>query len=175
MGDVFKEQLVKRKPTLKDTAIKGCLVAVVILIFLISFLFLAGFAIIVTAIAGFGAAFLMSYLNVEYEYIFTNGELDIDAVYNRSRRKRLFSGNVKDFDIMAHIDDKVREGDFSGAQETKDYSSGVPGPDSYAFLAVIKGKRTKVIIEPNEKMLKAIANTMTRRKLHLRPGVVLVP
>ena len=175
MGDVFKEQLVKRKSTFKDSAIKVCLVLVVVLIFMISFLFLQGFAIIVTAVAGFGAAFLMSFLNVEYEYIFTNGELDIDAIYNRSRRKRMFSGNVKNFEIMAHIDDRMREGEFSSAQEIKDFSSGVPGPETYAFLAVIKGKKTKVIIEPNEKMLKALANVISRRKLFLRPGVVFVP
>ena len=76
---------------------------------------------------------------------------------------------------MAHIDDRTREGDFSGVTEVRDYSGGVPGPDTYAFLTVDKGKRTKVIIEPNDKMLKAMANVLSRRKLHLRPGVILIP
>ena len=175
MGDVFKEQIVKRKPTFKDTAIRVCLIVLVILIFFISLMLLQAFAVIITAAAGFGAFFLMSFLSVEYEYVFTNGELDIDAIYNRSRRKRLFTAKVNDFELMAHIDDKAHEGAFNNVQETRDYSSGSPGPDTYVCLTNYNSKKIKLILEPNEKMLKAIAGTISRRKLHLRPGVVLIP
>jgi hypothetical protein len=63
---------------------------------------------------------------------------------------------------------------FNNVQETRDYSSGVPGLNTYVFITVYEGKKIKVIIEPNEKMLKAFNGTLTRRNLHLRPGVVLV-
>ena len=175
MGDVFKEQIVKRKGTAKDAAIRVGLVVAVFLVFFVTLISpLGAFAVVITAAAGFGAFFLMSFLNVEYEYVFTNGELDIDAIYNRSRRKRMMSVKVKDFEIMAHIDDKNHAGEFNGAQEVRDYSSGVPGPDTYAFLAIHNSKKIKVIIEPNEKMLKAISGAMSRRKLHLRPGMIVV-
>jgi hypothetical protein len=52
--------------------------------------------------------------------------------------------------------------------ETRDYSSGETSPDSYAFLINKDGKRLKIIIEPNDKMLKAIAGTVGRSKLHLK-------
>jgi len=174
MGDVFKEQIVKRKSTVKDAAIRVCLIILVVLIFFISFMIIPAFAVIITAAAGFGAMFLMSFLRVEYEYVFTNGELDIDAIYNRARRKRQLSANVKEFDIMVHIDDKNHEAELNSAQETKDFTSGEPGPNTYVFLATINSKKTKVIIEPNDMMLKVIAGAIPRRKLHLRPGVVLV-
>ncbi|MCL2217362.1 MAG: DUF6106 family protein [Defluviitaleaceae bacterium] len=174
MGDVFKEQIVKRKATVKDAAIRVCLIVIVILIFFISSMILQSLSIIITAAALFGAIFIMSYLNVEYEYVFTNGELDIDTIYNKSRRKRLLTAKVNDFEIMAHIDDKNHAAAFGTVQETRDYSSGVPGPDTYMCLLSYKGKKTKLIIEPNEKMLKAIAGSINRRKLFLRPGVVLV-
>jgi len=176
MGDVFKEQIVKRRTTFKDTAIRISLVLSVILIFVatVLVLFLQGIGIIITAAATFGAMYLMSFLSVEYEYVYTNGELDIDAIYNKSRRKRLFSAVVKDFEIMAHIDDKNHEHTLTTAQEVKDFSSGLPGPDTYVFLTIINGKKTKVIIEPNEKMLKAISGGISRRKLFLRPGVILI-
>lgn len=174
MGDTFKEQLVKRNGTPKDTAIKVCLAILVALLGLMSFLYLAHFGVFIIFALGFGARFLASYLNVEYEYIFTNGELDIDIIYDQARRKRLFTAHVKSFEIMAHIDDKNHEHTFNSAQETRDYSSGKPGPNTYAFITVLEGKKTKIIIEPNDKMLKAFSGTLTRRNLHLRAGINLV-
>jgi hypothetical protein len=173
-GDVFKEQLVKRKSTIKDTAIKVCLLIIVGLIGFMSLLYLGSIGVIITFALIFGARFLMSYLNVEYEYVFTNGELDIDIIYDQARRKRLFSAHVKSFEIMAHIDDKTHEHAMNSAQAVIDYSSGTPGPNTYVFLAVHQGKKTKFIIEPNDKMLKAFSGTLTRKNFHIRPGVNLI-
>ena len=168
MNGIFKEQIVKRKPSAKDSFIRVGLILAVFLVTLIAFGLIPGFAPFIVLVAGFGAWFGMSFLKVEYEYAFTDGELDIDAIYNRSRRKRVFSARVNDFDIMAHVEDKVRMGEFQSAQETRDYSSGVVSDDTYAFLVNYKGKRTKIIIEPNEVMLKAIATVLTRRRLHIK-------
>jgi hypothetical protein len=174
MSDVFKEQIVKREATFKDTAIKACLIILVVLIAIFSFIYVGVLAPVLIFAAGFGAFFLMSCLNVEYEYIFTSGELDIDIIYNKARRKRVFSANMKKVELMAHIDDKSHEGEFNAAQETRDYSGGTSGKDTYAFLITHDGKKIKVIIDPNEKMLKAFNSAIARRKLHLRPGVVLL-
>ena len=174
MGDVFNEQIVKRQGDFSDTLKRAGIVVLILVIFFVSFAFIQAFAVFIGAAAVFGGFFLMSYLNVEYEYVYTNGELDIDIIYNRARRKRLFSIVVKDFEIMAHVDDKTNMGAFGGAQETIHCHSGETGPNTYAFLATIKGKRTKVVFEPNDKMLKAISSTLPRRKLHLRPGTILV-
>jgi len=167
-GDIFKEQIVARKQTNKDLAIRICLVVVVALVFLVTITILNALGIIITIAVGFGAFYLMSFLRVEYEYIFTNGELDIDAIYNRSRRKRVFSAYVKNFELMAHVEDMVHTGSFSSAQETRDYSSGDIKENTYAFLINTSGKRLKVIIEPNEKMMDAISKAIPRSKLHLR-------
>jgi len=169
MGDIFKEQIIKRKSNSKDTLKRVGLVLAVIVIIFVTFSLIPGFAPVLTIVAGIGAWYLMSYLKVEYEYAFTDGELDIDAIYNRSRRKRVFSARVSDFETMAHVEDKMRAGDFQGAVQTLDYSSGVVGDDTYAFMINYKGKRTKIIIEPNAVMLKALATVLTRRRLHLKP------
>lgn len=165
MGDVFKEQIVKRKPTGKDLMKRVGLVAAVIIIFFMSMYFIGQFAFIITVAAGFGAYLLMNMLNLEYEYIFTNGELDIDVIYNRTRRKRLFSGSVSDFEVMAHVEDKAHIGDFASANETKDYSSGAVTDHTYAFLTNYKGKRLKILFEPNDVFIKAISTVLTPRKL----------
>lgn len=174
--DTFKEQLVKRQKNFKDTAIKVCLVILVILFGIAALIFLQAIGILIIFALGFGAHFLMGYFNVEYEYIFTNGELDIDIIYNKSRRKRALTVDMKQVEVFAHIDDKSHEHAMNSAQETRDYSSGAHGPDTYVFLISHESKKMKVIIDPNEKMLKAFSSAISRRKFHLRPGsgVVLV-
>ncbi|MCL2605007.1 MAG: hypothetical protein FWD90_11055 [Defluviitaleaceae bacterium] len=168
MGDVFKEQIIKRKPTARDFVFRVLLVAAAGLIFFLAMMFLPSFGVIFGFAAMFGAWYGMSFLNVEYEYVFTNGDLDIDVIYNKARRKRLFTGQVNNFEIMCHVDDKVHIGDFASAQETRDYSSGESGENTYVFLTTQSGKRIKVIFEPNEKLLKAIGTVLTRRKLFIK-------
>ena len=169
MGDMFKEQIVKRQPTAKDALKRvGIVLATVILSMIALTLPVPMIGPFIAAGAIFGAFYIMSFLKVEYEYTFTAGELDIDAIYNRSRRKRLFSARVNDFEIMAHVEDKAHSGAFNGAQLHKDYSSGVIGKETYAFMVNYQNKRTKIIIEPNEVMLKALASVLTRRRLHVK-------
>jgi len=170
MGDIFKEQIVKRQPSRKDMLIRIGLIIVVFLIILIVLAMpgLMTFAPIIVLAVIFGAWYAMSFLKVEYEYAFTDGELDIDVIYNRSRRKRVFSARVNDFIIMAHVEDTAHAGEFQGAQDFKDYSSGVVSADTYAFLTNYNGKRTKIIIDPNPVMLKAMAGVLTRRRLHVK-------
>jgi hypothetical protein len=168
LGEVFKEQLVKRASNSKDTAKRiGIIVLAVLILFICTIIpVIQSFLMFIVVGVAFGAFFLMSLLNVEYEYAFTNGELDIDIIYNRSRRKRAFSGIVKDFEVMAHVDDKAYAGDFHNVTEIKDFSSGVVNVNTYAFLSTYKGKRLKIIIEPNDMMLKAFSTVLTPRKLH---------
>jgi len=168
MNSVFKEQIVKRQSTIKDMFLRIGLVIAALLISMIALIVLEGFGTFIAMGAIFGAWFLMSYLKVEYEYAFTDGELDIDVIYNRSRRKRLFTARVNDFEIMAHVQDNTHMGSFHNAQETRDFTSGVTNDNTYAFLLNHNGKRLKVIIEPNDVMLKAIATVLTRRRLHVK-------
>jgi hypothetical protein len=168
MGDVFKEQIVKRKATKKDTLMRVGLVLAVFVVFFVSSVFLGGLGIYVAFAAGYGAYLLMGRLNVEYEYSFTNGELDIDIIYSKTRRKRLFSSHVNEIEEMAHTEDKTHMGDFPQHAETKDYSSGDPAVSKYAFLLNQNGKTTKVVWEPNETMLKALSTVLTPRKLFLK-------
>jgi len=168
MSDVFKEQIVKREQTIMDTIKRVGVIIATMLISMIGLMFGQFFGPIIAAAAVFGAWFILGRLRQEFEYTFTAGELDIDVIYNRSRRKRVFSARVSDIEVMIHVDDRVNDAPFQNANVIRDYSSGVNGPDTYAFMINYENKRTKVIIEPNEVMLKAMAGVLTRRKLHVR-------
>jgi len=167
MGDVFNEQIVKRKPTPLDLAIKIGLILAVVVIFVVSFTLVDGLGVLITFAAGFGAVYLMSFRNIEYEYVFTNGELDIDIIYNKSRRKRLFSAHVNDIEIMANAENNEHSGAFESFEKLLDFSSGQTQPNTYLFMINYGSKRSKVVIEPNEKLLKAISGSISRQKLFL--------
>ena len=74
MGDVFKEQIVRKKPTGMDNLIKMGMLAAFVVVCLAVFLFVPSTYVWFFTIAGlgFGIFYLAAFFNVEYEYIFTN-------------------------------------------------------------------------------------------------------
>ena len=95
--DTFFEQLVAIKKNLKTNLlfIAIWLFAILICTFLILFPILQGLTILAVFGIGYGAFKLSSLLNVEYEYIITNGILDIDKITNKNSRKRLLSLDLR--------------------------------------------------------------------------------
>jgi hypothetical protein len=57
-------------------------------------------SLIITGVAIYGGVYLTKMLNVEYEYIVTNGEVDVDIITSKSKRKRLISFNCKDIEAI---------------------------------------------------------------------------
>ena len=92
--------------------------------------------------------------DVEYEYLYVNGDLDIDKIINRSKRKRVFSTPISNMELLAP------EGSPELAQYRNgivaDYSSGVPGEKRYVLVVVEKGQVTKMIFEPNDTIIEGI-------------------
>lgn len=92
--DTFTEQLI---PIKKDSKAKTSYVAIWLLAaFLIAVVvlfmrYLSGLSVLVIAGIFYGAFWLSSKLNVEYEYIITNGTMDIDKITNKSSRARILT------------------------------------------------------------------------------------
>ncbi len=165
MGDVFKEQIVKKLPTKNDRIKKGAIIGGVVVISAIAFLFVTPVAIFVFAVLGLLAYFYIPTLDREYEYIFTNGELDIDCIMNKSKRKRVFNGRAQEFELMITSQNKEHEAEFQRYTETIDCGSSEISESTFYILTAYKGKRVKVIFEPNEEMLHAFSSFLTPRKL----------
>lgn len=156
MGDVFKEQLVKTKGTTKDNAQKWIIIVSAILLGIVAFIF-GGFIgpFIVVGLV-WGAIYLVSFSKKEYEYSLTNNELDIDVIYNKERRKRLISINLKEIDVMASIKEDRHRDALERAQKTIDVSDGVHTKDTYAIVYAKDSVLTRVLLSPNEEMLTLI-------------------
>lgn len=102
--DVFLEQLVVKKKTGMDILkIVGLILATIIVVFLAFFVLprisriFSTFGVFIVVGALYGAWYLITGLNVEYEYILTNGEIDVDKIIAQRKRKRLITVNTRNF------------------------------------------------------------------------------
>lgn len=104
--DSFSEYLMVKKLTGKDIALRAGIVFIAVLVSLIAFVlfmaitFLRSFSFFAVLCIGYLAYILISRMSVEYEYIFTNGELDIDIIRGRKFRKRMVTVKCKNIKIM---------------------------------------------------------------------------
>lgn len=156
--DTFIEKLVIKRKTFSDNLISaGIILATLMLVMLsltiqilqqlgVGLLFAAGFAYL-----GFR---LITSRNVEYEYIVTNGDLDIDKIISKRKRKRIFSASCKEFEIVSPVKSNSFSQSVQSIKNRIDASSSIDSPQAYFITLNYKGEKTVVIFEPDERMLK---------------------
>ena len=144
MSDLYSELLVKKEPTAKDSIVK--------------------YGMIVLTVLAVGAGLFISPMlprtDLEYEYLFVNGEFDIDMVMSKSKRKKVMSMNLSEADLVAPLDSH-RMDYYNGNSRLKtlDYSSGNQQHRRFAVIIKSGGENCKIIIEPDEQMAQAIKNS----------------
>ncbi len=159
MSEYITEQLIKRKTTVKDTAIKFGLIALTALSLLLSGNIIFMVLFVVLLIVDY---YVLRRMDVEYEYTYFGGELDIAKVMNKQFRKEVFTTNVKEeMELIAPSD----HGDlkYHQVEKTLDFSSKFPEHKTYTMVTLYKGQKVKVIIEPNEKLLNNLRDTAPRK------------
>jgi len=164
MNDVFNEQLVARGGSQKDLLKKIGISVVGALIVCVSMNIpqVATFIPMILIAVVAGIVFLFRRYNIEYEYVFTNGDLDIDRIINKSRRKSALSVNVRSFVTMVPVTNKDYEREVSNYTKLMDFSSGTVKDNTYAVIFEKDKNRVKMIFEPDEQMFKAIRSYIPR-------------
>ena len=100
MNDNFHEQLITKKQKGNPLVIRIIVVVFIILFLTIGALFLGFLSIIIAVVLGVTAYFyIFPNLSVEYEYSLVNHELDITAIYSKSKRKELCSFDIKEAEM----------------------------------------------------------------------------
>ena len=165
MSDIFIEQLVKQHNTILVKTKKLLVILGAIVLLILSMLLIPQFTPLIVIIVGVIAYILYGRLKVEYEYIFTSGELDIDKIMNKRKRKRLLTVDCKNIEIVAPTNSKVYDAEISKYSKLYDCSSGIANSNVYAILFNKNNQRIKLLIEPNEQVKNAI-KSYTLRKFH---------
>lgn len=167
--DVFMEKIVAKKRDVKDNLI---IAGIVFLAFIVAMAVLTLKIPVVSDlnlnIFLFAAVVYLAYRfvtgrNVEFEYIVTNGDLDIDKIISKRRRKRIFSASCREFDILARTSSNSFSQSVQALKSRIDASSNFKSPDAYFATLNYKGEKTLVIFEPDEKMLNSFKQIIPRK------------
>ena len=170
--DNFAEQLVKRNETSSDKTRKNALLIVGILLTaaLAAFALLqlgaplrAFVGLILAAASGYGTFFMYRNAYVEYEYAFTNGELDIDKITAKTKRTSMVSTEVKNFTAFGKYDENMKE--------TEDMtlilaSDNIASSEYYADFTHAEHGNTRLVFSPDERMLDNIQKFLPAKLGH---------
>ena len=160
--DNFAEQLVKKNETSSDKTkrllmtVGGTVLTAVLALFGFftignPVLSLLGFLLAVGA--GYGTFFIVQSSHIEYEYAFTNGELDIDKIIAKRKRKPLLSVEVRKFtDFGKYSDDPEETAEMTVVISFDNIAS----HEYYADFQHDDYGLTRLVFSPNEKMLENI-------------------
>lgn len=162
MSDTYVECLVKKKTSGGMRLLRVLTIMLAAAFILMGLLTILWPAFLIGAVIGVAAYFVSMNTDLEYEYLYLDKEITIDKVMARSKRKRVAKYDLERMEILApmtswHLDEyKNRQA------KTVDYGSGeVKQPDTRYVMFYEGG--TKVILEPNMEMIKAIKNIAPRK------------
>ena len=87
MSDLYQEILISRETPFINKVAKIAAYVVTALFLFAGFMFLNIFLLIIGAVMAVCCYIFLPRLDVEYEYLYVNGELDIDAIYSKQKRE----------------------------------------------------------------------------------------
>ena len=159
MGDLYSELLVKKDKTAKDSLIKYGLIVLTVLA-VAAGLFITPLALIVAVVCGIACYFVIPKTDVEFEYLFINGDFDIDMIMSKTKRKRVKSFKLSEADLAAPLKSH-RMDYYNGNQKMKvlDFSSGNSEHKRFGVITRLDGDLCKIILEPDEALAKAMKNS----------------
>ncbi len=149
MRDFYMEQLVKRRNMKRNIIfiillLAGAALTIplikISLIFLVVPLFFVSMAIV-----------YYKSTDVEYEYIYFNGNIDIDKIVAKKRRKHLVSAGFHEVEVIAPTG-SLEIQQYRKIKKTN-YSSRKKGIQTYQMVVSHKGKRARIVFEPKEELL----------------------
>ena len=145
MGDYYTEQLVKRNAPASTILAKAALILLTVAS--VGLVLIIPVAIIAPIILICLDVFLFRSMDVEFEYLFVNGALDIDKIMAKSRRKKAFEMNVSELELLAPAGcPELRP--FQGVKAV-DFTSGEEGSNIYEMIVLKNGEKKKIMFEPN--------------------------
>lgn len=155
MSDLYIELLVKKKKTSTDTLLKVLMIAATVILVLVGLMFVKPIILIAAVGMGILDYFKMPALDLEYEYLYVNGELDIDKIMSKQKRKRVGTYDMKNVELVApkksHELDSVRN---MKDIKVHDYSSMDENAKTFGML--VKGDKNKELVyfDPSPEILK---------------------
>ena len=161
MSDIFFEQIIKQQKSVKQIVrncliiLGGLLIACALLPFSLFRPYYGPFVFLVFVGVLYYTWYIVSGLNLEFEYIFTNGDLDIDKISNKRKRKRMVSVRIPKTSMFSEFD--ASKFDKKAFDIVYHAEQSLQSSQNYMIQYVNRdGKKCVLIFTPNEKLVEAI-------------------
>jgi len=162
-NDTFVEEAVKVIETAQDKTKKTAASIITLLLLVSLATYSRGFLTIIMAILLIAMAIytiiLYSNKNIEYEYDYTNGSLEIAKIINNEKRKKVVTVESNEVKMVAATD--TNESLKYDHVQLKTYDCSAHDSEQKDYILVAhseaKGNDFKVIFTPSDKLLNAMA------------------
>ena len=160
MNEAFVEWIVARKTKPTDIVIKGVSIGVTVVLLVIGLMY--PLFLILGVAAGALCYFLLPNLDLEYEYLYIDKTLQIDKIMSKQKRRKVVEYDMNKMEIFAG-EKAYQLDEFKNRQmKTFDFSSGEENANRY-ILIINEGETKRIILEPNEEMVKMIKGQFPRK------------
>lgn len=160
-NEAYAEWLVKRKSPAYAMPLKVLMAVLCAVGLFLALTTMLGIIALVLAVAA--AYFVFRSLNVEFEYLYVTGQLTIDKIMGKSKRKKAWEGSMEEIQIIAPADSYVLKDYETSNMKLLDFSTHVEHAKVFALISRTGGETVKILFEPNEKMLRCFKMTSPRK------------
>lgn len=163
MSDLYTELLVKQEAGMKEKGMKVGLIVLTVLAAL-SGVFLSTWGFIVFLAFLVLDYFMFPTFDLEFEYLYVNGELDIDKIMSKQKRKRAATYEMDKMELIAPWDS--HEMDYHKQDRNAkivDYTSRSANAKVYAMIYPSEKGKEIILLEPNDIILKDIQRIAPRK------------
>lgn len=163
MNNLYTEWNVRKKVTMKDTAVKFGVIAVILAIAAVGVLTMNMIMIVLAVFGGVAAYSFLPRLNVMYEYVFCDGQLDFDKIMGGERRKHVYRLDFEHVLLMAPANSSELQSYRQNGVKVLDFTSLEPDRKVFGIVENKGELQTLVLFEPNEKMISYIKQKAPRK------------
>ena len=167
--DVFVEQLIRRERPGGEFLFKCGAVLLGLILITAAFILARTFFPFFFALVVILEFFAFVYTVKEFEYSFMNGDVDIDQIQGKRRRRTVSSFSCREVAVMAPCEG--HQGELSGHFTSKlDASISAKAPDRwFIILEREDGSRELLLLSPNERLLAAFKGALGRKMEYKLP------
>ena len=159
-NDFYCECLVQKRVTSGDKVKRVLFLVGVTLLCAFLLLFAGGLGLMLDAAILYGGYYLFTGMDLEYEYILTNGSFDVDKIAGQRSRKRLVSVDVENFTAFGKLSEAGEEPDGTTLVLASAKNGSV---DYYADAKHPSAGNVRIIFTPDDKMIDGIGMFLPRQ------------
>ena len=162
MKDLFYEQMIKRKEVANPKLIRIAVIVLIAFLMTIGALVFGFISVVIAVVLGVASFFyIFPHSSMEYEYTLSNYDMDIDAIYNRSKRESIMSFDIRKAEMIAPKGSSKLA--YFKPSKTMDFTSGNADARVYSIMINLDKVLYNILIEPDDHMLDNIRVWMGMR------------